>query len=122
MKAPSLSHLTSNERAAVAEYVDRIQRHFPDRILSVMLFGSKARGDADTESDIDLLVLVDVETNQFRSELWLIASDVSLDYNVVLSPRVFGQARWDESQQIRLPLYRAIVADGIPLTPERISA
>ena len=102
--------------------VDRIQRYFSDRVLSVMLFGSKAHGDADTESDIDLLVLVDVETNQFRSELWLIASDVSLDYNVVLSPRVFGQARWDESRQIRLPLYRAIVADGIPLTPERIPA
>jgi predicted nucleotidyltransferase len=122
MKAPSLSHLTSNEWTAVAEYVDRIQRRFPNRVLAVMLFGSKARGDADTESDIDLLVLVDVETTQFRSELWLIASDVSLDYNVVLSPRVFGQARWDESRQIRLPLYRAIVADGIPLTPERIPA
>ena len=122
MKAPSLSHLSFNERAAVAEYVDRIRKHFSNRILTVMLFGSKARGDADVESDIDLLVLVDVETNQFRSKLWRIASDVSLDYNVVLSPRVFGQARWDETRQIRLPLYRAIVADGIPLTPERIPA
>ena len=122
MKAPSLSHLTSNERAAVAEYIDRIQKRFPNRVLAVMLFGSKARGDADTESDIDLLVLVEAETNRFRSELWRIASDVSLDYNVVLSPRVFGQARWDETRRIRLPLYRSIVADGIPLMPEHIPA
>lgn len=122
MKARSLSHLTPNERNATREYVAHIRERFPDHILAVMLFGSKARGDADAESDIDLLVLVDVETSQFRSELWHIASDVSLEYNVVLSPRVFGQTRWDETRRIRLPLYRAIVADGVPLTPERVPA
>jgi len=122
VKARSLSHLTPNDRAAVMEYVTRIRSRFPDRILAVVLFGSKARGDADPESDIDLFVLIDAESNEFRSELWRIASDVSLEYNVVLSPRVFGQARWAETRRIRLPLYRAIVADGVPLTPERIPA
>jgi hypothetical protein len=57
---------------------------------------------------------------EFRSELWRIASDVSLDYNVVISPRVLGQARWAETRRIRMPLYRAIVADGIPLTSEHV--
>ncbi len=122
MKARALSHLTPNERAAIEEYVARICSHFPDRVLAVTLFGSKARGDADVESDIDLLVPVDAENSEFRSELWRIASDVSLDYNVVLSPRVFGQARWAEVQRIHLPLYRAIVADGVPLTPKHIPA
>jgi len=118
MKARSLSHLTPGERAAVVEYIACIHSRFPDRILAVILFGSKARGDADAESDIDLLVLVDAENNRFRSELWRIASDVSLNYNVVLSPRVFGQARWAETRRIRLPLYRAVVADGVPLTSD----
>ncbi len=122
MRARSLSQLTPDEQTAVTEYIARIRSTFPDRILAVILFGSKARGDADTESDIDLLVLVDAESNEFRSELWRIASDVSLEYNVVLSVRVFGRARWAEMRRIRLPLYRAIVADGVPLTPERISA
>jgi predicted nucleotidyltransferase len=116
----SLSHLTANERAAISEYIRQLCDRYPERILSVTLFGSKARGDADVESDIDLLVLVEQESNSFRSELWRLASDVSLEHNVVLSIRVYSQARWAESRRIRLPLYRAIVADGISLPLERV--
>ena len=122
MKARSLSRLSPNDRAAVIEYVNRIRSRFPARIRAVTLFGSKARGDADAESDIDLFVLVDAETSEFRSELWRIASDVSLDHSVVLSPRVFGEARWAETRRIRLPLYRAIVADSVPIVVEYRSA
>jgi predicted nucleotidyltransferase len=122
MKASSLAYLTPNELAAVTDYVASIRDGFPDRILSVVLFGSKARGDGDAESDVDLLVLVDAEDREFRSELWRIASDVSLAHNVVISVRVFAQARWAETRRLRLPLYRAIVADGVPLTRERPAA
>jgi len=115
-----LSHLTSDERSAIAEYMAQIGKRFPGRILSVTLFGSKARGDADAESDIDLLVLVDEESSSFRSELWRVASDVSLEHNVVLSVRVYAQARWAECRRIRLPMYRAIVADGILLPTQHI--
>ena len=115
MNGTALSHLTANERAAISEYAEQIRNRYPERVLSVTLFGSKARGDADTESDIDLLVLVDEESNSFRSELWRIASDVSLEHNVVLSVRVYARVRWAESRRMRLPFYRAIVADGIAL-------
>jgi predicted nucleotidyltransferase len=122
VKEKSLLHLAPNEQAAVKGYVAGIQERFPDDVLSVTLFGSKARGDASAESDIDLLVLVDEESREIRSELWRIASDVSLEYNVVLSVRVFARSRWAETRRIRLPLYRAIVADGVPLTPESTPA
>jgi predicted nucleotidyltransferase len=120
MKACLPSHLDTNEREAIQAYIARIRRHFPDRVLAVVLFGSKARGDAGEESDIDLLVLMDEENEVVRSELWCIASDVSLEYDVVLSVRVYGRARWAECVRIRLPLYRAIVGDGIPLISDHI--
>lgn len=121
MNIQPLSHLTPNELSAIHEYTARIRHRFPNRILSVMLFGSKARGDADSESDLDLLVLVDAESHKFRSELWRIASDVSLAYNVVLSTRIFAQARWVEAQRIHPPLYRAIAKDGIPVALDQVS-
>jgi predicted nucleotidyltransferase len=122
MNGSSLTHLAPNEQAAIRRYIAGIRERFPEDVLSVTLFGSKARGDASAESDIDLLVLVDEESREIRSELWRIASDVSLEHNVVLSVRVFARSRWAETRRIRLPLYRAIVADGIPLTPESAPA
>jgi predicted nucleotidyltransferase len=118
IEGQSLPHLAPNEKAALDRYIVNIRERFPENVLSVTLFGSKARGDARAESDIDLLVLVKKENREIRSELWRMASDVSLECNVVLSVRVYARARWAESRRIRLPLYRAIVADGVPLTPE----
>ena len=99
------------------EYLSSLRARFPGRVVSVTLFGSKARGDADGESDIDLLVLVNEEDPQLRSDLWRIASCVSLKHNVVLSVRVFSEERWVGTRRLRPPLYRAVQADGILLTP-----
>jgi predicted nucleotidyltransferase len=39
-------------------YVEILERHFADRLVSVVLFGSWARGAARAESDIDVLIVV----------------------------------------------------------------
>ena len=127
MKARLPSHLATNERDAIQAYIARIRRRFPDSVLAVILFGSKARGYAASdemreESDIDLFVLMDEENEAICSELWGIASDISLAYDVLLSVRVYGRERWAESKRIRLPLYRAIVGEGIPLMSNRTPA
>jgi predicted nucleotidyltransferase len=37
---------------------------FRDRLRAVMLYGSEARGDSETDSDIDLLVLLEGPVNE----------------------------------------------------------
>ena len=116
MSQASPSRLTANEQTAIDEYLARLHRQFGEHILSVTLFGSKAQGDSDAESDIDLLVLVKEETWELRSALWRTASEVGLIHNLVISVRVFARERWAETRRLRLPLYRAVAADGAPLS------
>ena len=47
--------LKANEKEAILKAKQVLKAKFP--VADVILFGSKARGDSDPESDIDLLVL-----------------------------------------------------------------
>ena len=60
-------------------------RLYPDEILSITLYGSQARGDAKTESDIDVLVVVRRESSALRQALTDLAWQVQFEYGVVIS-------------------------------------
>jgi predicted nucleotidyltransferase len=56
-KVDRLGHLTKSERAALETFVARLRQRYGDDLLRVVLFGSKARGDSDEESDLTLWTL-----------------------------------------------------------------
>jgi len=113
----SLSPLLSpSERKAVARFVEFLRQRYPGRILQAVLFGSKARGDSRPWSDIDILIVVDSEDWRFQHAISTLAARVSLEYDVLIGPRVIGQERWERMKQRRFGLYQNIVSEGIPLT------
>lgn len=119
--------LTTKERQAIRTFLDRLRKRFPGEILRATLFGSKARGDSSPWSDIDVLLIVREESWPLRGEISTVAADVSLEYDILIGPRVIGQERWERMKQHCFGLYQNIVAEGIPLTsasthlaPERV--
>lgn len=50
-------YLTDNERKALFELKEKITEKYPGAKL--ILYGSKARGDYNQDSDIDLLIVID---------------------------------------------------------------
>jgi predicted nucleotidyltransferase len=118
----SVAHLTTNERQAIQAFVHRLHERFPGQILRVTLFGSKARGDSGPWSDIDILVTVPEESWSLRGEVSTLAADVSLEYDVLIGPRVIGLERWEGMERDGFSLYRNITAEGVSLTPTPASS
>lgn len=68
------------------KYARRIQR-LPG-VRSVVLFGSRARGDSAPDSDIDVMVVVTEESKELRKALLDIAYDLSWEYGCWLVPAI----------------------------------
>lgn len=95
----------------VKEYARKI-RDVPG-VRSVVLFGSRARGDGAPDSDIDVMVVVDEENRELRRTLLDIAYDLSWEYGCWLVPalcpekEVYGPfGRYD-------PFYANVKREGI---------
>jgi hypothetical protein len=113
-----LSHLLSNERAALAALVHRLHQRYGDDLLYVVLFGSKVRGDSDEESDIDVLVVVRMSNDDYwrhRRQLSAIAGHLDLEYDVILSTLLMDEPEFIEMRRANLLLNRSIQQDGIEL-------
>ena len=109
--------LSAKEHQAVASFLELLQQHHSGHVRQTILFGSKARGDSQPWSDIDILIVADQDDWRLSHAISTLAARVSLEYDVLLGPRVIGQERWERMKQHRFSLYKNVAAEGIPLTP-----
>lgn len=115
MDKKQLAHLTPNEQAALEAFVAGLCERYGDRLARVALFGSRARGEGDAESDLDVLVVLDDGDWRFRDAVALVAFEPMVEYGVVLSPLVVDLADYTWWQEHHAPIYRNISVDGIDL-------
>lgn len=113
-----LELLQFEEREAIGSFLHRFSAHYPGRVSGAVLFGSKARGCSHSESDIDILLIVDEDDWRFRHSVSDVAANVSLEYGVLIGPRVIGQERWARMAREHFSLYENVAREGIPLTME----
>ena len=93
----------------------RVSTLFPGKQVDAILFGSYARGDADSDSDVDVLLLVDAPREQIAERNWQlgkIASDLFLDYDLIVSPIVENRSFY-QSRIHMLPFYNNIHREGV---------
>jgi hypothetical protein len=103
-------------RQAVEQLRDALRHSFAHRLREVVLFGSYARGEADEDSDVDVLVVVDDLTERERLAVFEIAHQTDArraDAWVGLSVVAHSTAQSERMRARRRPLYDAVDHEGV---------
>ena len=77
----------------------KLQQHYGDRLRGVYLFGSYSRHEADPESDVDVLIVLD-DFSQNGAEVNAtaqIVGDLSLEHTVSINIVFVRQAEWQKN-------------------------
>lgn len=102
--------------AAVQTFAERIRRDFP--VKQILLYGSRARGDHQPDSDVDVAVVLEGERRrpttvamEFSGPSW----DVMLDSGLFISALPVWLDDWEQPKSAPNPwLIDAIKREGIP--------
>lgn len=108
-----MGRLSKNEQDALLE----LKKHLLDKyiLVEIKLFGSKARGDADRESDIDVLIVLKEANSTVEDEIFDICFEIDLKYDVVLSAVIYSEAEFNGKLNRATPFYKSVEREGIPL-------
>ncbi len=96
---------------------DKAKSVFEDKLNSVILYGSYARGDFDYESDIDIMIIADIlpeEINQYTSQLRDQIYQFELEADCVISLCVVSKSVFERFKNI-VPFYQNVLKEGEPL-------
>ena len=111
MKSFESVSLMKNESEAIDTAIRMLKSEFS--VSKVILFGSKARGDHDEHSDIDLLVIAS-KLLHWKEEKAIIGAlfDIGMEYNVIFSPLFTFVDEWENGIFTEFPVYQEISRDG----------
>lgn len=107
--------LTDRDARALDEFARTVRACLGPNLVALKLFGSKARGDATPESDLDVVVVVSDRRLEAENSILDLAFDVNLAHDVYISPRVIERAVLEHPVWRITPFLQAIEREGVPL-------
>jgi uncharacterized protein len=101
-------------RTILAELRRRFEALYGERLVQMVLFGSRARGNAKPDSDVDVLIVLrgPVNPGEEITRTGELTASLCLQYDIVIS-RIFMSVEQFSSEQS--PLLLNVRREGVPV-------
>lgn len=101
----------------IQQYVTNIHDIYGSHLRQIILYGSYARGDFRPDSDIDIMILLDlsdIDIKKYRHQLSDMTFDFNMDYDVDIKPIAKSEEhyrKWVDNY----PFYSNVNREGVRL-------
>ncbi len=112
---PEALNLEPKDAAALREFARRVRASLGPDLVTLKLFGSKAKGYASPDSDIDVAVVVRQGASKIWDDVLDVAFKVNLAHDVYISPRVIEQRILEDPVWKITPFLQAVEREGVAL-------
>jgi uncharacterized protein (UPF0332 family)/predicted nucleotidyltransferase len=104
--------LTAEDEAWLKDYCQVLAEQFPGLVEQVILYGSKARGTAKPDSDLDLLVVIRKGDRCIKDLVSTPGHMLALTTDVVPAIMVLTADEWESQRKRRAPFWQTVTRDG----------
>ena len=99
------------------KYIAQVQKIYGTNLRKVILYGSYARGDFGSDSDVDLMILIDMsdmELKSYSQKLSYMTYDFNLDHDLDIKPIAKSEEHF-RKWIVNYPFYANIQKEGMVL-------
>ena len=107
--------MTEHDVQIVQDFKQRLPVDVSKHVRRIIVFGSRARGEAAGDSDLDMIALVDDKTPDIEAALESIAYNVMWDHDFlpIISLKVFAESSFKDAFERGFSFYRNVEAEGV---------
>ncbi|MCM1123847.1 MAG: nucleotidyltransferase domain-containing protein [Eubacterium sp.] len=102
---------------SINQFLQQMKRIFGSHLSEVIVYGSYARDDYQDNSDVDIMVLVNLseaEIKKFENEVYDIAFEIEMGMGVDISPIIKNKAQYEYWVDV-LPFYQNVGKEGLSI-------
>ena len=106
--------MENTQKDVIKRIKNAVKQDYPD--ADVYLYGSRARGDFNKDSDWDILVFTEDKIKSLKDQLSLQGkiNDIEIDIDELISMIIYSKKHWREKVSIT-PFYQEVKNDWIKL-------
>ena len=98
----------------IYQFSQQLKDIMGSKLTKVIVYGSYARGDYNSSSDVDVMILVKMSDNEIKkieNQVYDLAFDIEMDTGVDISPIIKNEEQY-EYWLDTLPFYKNIHEEG----------
>lgn len=105
--------ITQDDLKTASELKERVSKISP--LIDFRLFGSRARGDADEYSDMDVFMEFETLNRELKNRVKAAAWEMTMKTGIVITTLLFSRYEIEDSPLRSSPIIRVIMEEGVPV-------